>query len=195
MSLSERFDDALRFAHDLHRRQRRKGDDTPYIAHLLSVTSLVLEAGADEEEAIAALLHDAVEDQGGSQVLVAIRERFGPAVADIVAGCSEWDGDGERPAWRGRKERYIRHLASATASVLLISSADKLHNARALLADYRKYGEAVWSRFNGGREGTLWYYGAVSAALAAAGAPAPLTRELERVVAELGELARVGEEE
>lgn len=192
MSLSERFDEALAFAHDLHRRQRRKGDDTPYVAHLLGVTSLALEAGASEDEAIAALLHDAVEDQGGSRALEAIRGRFGPTVADIVSGCSEWSGDGEQPAWRIRKETYIRHLSGASRSVLLVSAADKLHNARALLADYRRHGEALWTRFNGKRAGTLWYYGAVSTALAEAGAPECLVHELERAVAELTTLAVSG---
>lgn len=192
MSLSERFDEALRFAHDLHRRQRRKGDDTPYIAHLLGVASLALEAGADEDEAIAALLHDAVEDQGGSAALAAIRERFGATVATIVEGCSEWDGVGDRPAWRARKERHIAQLAGASPSVLLIAGADKLHNARALLADYRKHGEALWRRFNGGRDGTLWYYEAVTRVLALAGAPQPLVRELTRTVAELHRAAETG---
>lgn len=192
MSLSERFDEALRVAHDLHRRQRRKGDDTPYIAHLLGVASLALEAGATEDEAIAALLHDAVEDQGGSRALGAIRDSFGPAVAAIVADCSDWDGDGERPAWRDRKERHIRHLAVASPSVLLVTAADKLHNARTLVVDYRRHGEALWSRFNGGRDGTLWYYRAIADALAGAGAPDDLVDQLQRVVAELGSLAATG---
>ena len=192
MSLSRRFDDALTLAHELHRKQRRKGDDTPYIAHLLGVASLSLEAGATEDEAIAALLHDAVEDQGGSAALAAIEERFGAKVAAIVAGCSEWHGDGERPPWRSRKENYIRHLAEASSSVLLVSAADKLHNARTLLADYRNHGETLWARFNGRRDGTLWYYDAVASALAEAGAPEALVGELQRVLAELKVLAATG---
>ncbi len=182
--LSERFERAFAYAHGLHRTQRRKGDGTPYVAHLLAVASLVIEAGGDEDEAIAALLHDAVEDQGGTPVLEEIRRRFGARVAGIVAGCSEPVGS-DRPPWRTRKKAHLERIAGASAAVLRVVAADKLHNARTLLSAYRRDGEAVWQRFSGGREGTLWYYRAMADALAAAGAPVALTDELDRVVAEI----------
>ena len=162
--LSERFEEALLLAARLHARQRRKGSDTPYVAHLMAVTALVLEHGGTEDEAIASLLHDAAEDQGGSQTLQLIRERFGDPVAETVAGLTDTD-DIHKPSWRPRKERYIAHLRTAPYSVRLIAAADKLHNARSVLTDYRALGEAVWDRFTGGREGTLWFYAAVNQAL------------------------------
>ncbi|MHB9023302.1 MAG: HD domain-containing protein [Armatimonadota bacterium] len=157
MTLTDHFNAALTFASRLHQRQRRKGTDIPYLAHLLAVTSIALEYGADEEEAIAALLHDAVEDQGGEETSVEIRKRFGDRVAEIVLACSD-TLESPKPSWNVRKERYITHLAEASPGALLVSAADKLHNARSILADFRRHGEAVFSRFNAGREGTLWYY-------------------------------------
>jgi GTP pyrophosphokinase len=133
------------------------------------------------------LLHDAAEDAGGRETLEQIRERFGETVAEIVAGCTDsWTIP--RPPWRGRKEAYIAHLRGASASVRLVSAADKLHNARTILADYRTLDEEVWSRFNGGREGTLWYYRALVDVLRDTGLP-PITEELDRVVSELERLA------
>jgi len=190
MSLSTRFEEALIYAVRLHAHQTRKGTGTPYVAHLLAVASIVLEHGADEDEAIAALLHDAAEDQGGRATLDEIRDRFGERVAEIVAGCTDsWTTP--RPAWRRRKEATIAHLRTASASVRLVSAADKLHNARTILADYRTLGEAVWSRFNGGREGTLWYYRSLVDVMQDTG-PAPIIEELARVVAELERLASAG---
>ncbi len=157
MEITEKFKEALDFAFDLHKKQRRKGSKTPYIGHLLSVAGLVFEMGGDEEEAIAALLHDAVEDQGGAPTLHAIRECFGDRVAEIVAGCSDTDQK-PKPPWRERKEAYLVHLATADPSVLRVSLADKIHNARDVLTSYRLVGDAVWDRFKGGKEGTLWYY-------------------------------------
>ena len=187
MMLSSRFEAALVFAARLHAGQLRKGTPVPYIAHLLAVASLVLEQGGDEDEAIAALLHDAAEDQGGAATLAEIRRRFGDAVADIVAACTDaWTTP--KPPWRGRKEAYLARLPHASAAAHLVSAADKLHNARTILADYRRLGEALWSRFDGGREGTLWYYGALVEALRAAG-PTPLVEELERIVTEIERLA------
>ncbi|GIW05999.1 MAG: hypothetical protein KatS3mg060_0804 [Dehalococcoidia bacterium] len=183
--LGPRFDNALLFAAELHRAQRRKGTAIPYLAHLLGVTSLVLEHGGDEDEAIAALLHDAVEDHGGAPVLAEIRRRFGERVADIVAACSD-TVETPKPPWRERKRAYLAHLETATPSVLLVSAADKLHNARTILADFRREGEAVWTRFNGGREGTLWYYRALAEAFTRLG-PIELAEELARVVAALPE--------
>ena len=188
MLLSPRFDDALAYAAQLHARQTRKGTRIPYIAHLLGVASIAIEYGANEDEAIAALLHDAVEDQGGPATREEIRHRFGQAVADIVDGCTDTD-EIPKPPWRRRKEDYIAHLRTASGSVLLVSAADTLHNARSTLADYRADGEAVWKRFTGGREGTLWYYRALVDAFRAAGST-PLVEELDRVVSDIERLAR-----
>lgn len=155
--LGPRFRKALPYAAHLHRSQVRKATRVPYVAHLLAVASLVLEDGGDEDEVIAALLHDAVEDQGGKPTLRAIRARFGPRVARIVEGCTDADTV-PKPPWRERKERYLARLRREPRSVLRVSAADKLHNARTLLGDYRRVGERLWARFTGGREGTLWYY-------------------------------------
>jgi (p)ppGpp synthase/HD superfamily hydrolase len=155
--LTARFERALVYAFQLHRRQTRKGSHTPYIAHLLAVTSLVIEDGGDEDQAIAALLHDAVEDQGGLVTLERIRTKFGDRVARIVEGCTDADSL-PKPPWRSRKEAYLNHLAGAPAEVRRVSLADKLHNARSILADLRQSGDSVWKRFNGGKDGTLWYY-------------------------------------
>ncbi len=181
--MSERFADALAFACRLHRGQARKLSGVPYISHLLAVTALVLEAGGDEDEAIAALLHDAVEDQGGAAAREKIRARFGARVAAIVDGCSDTDRT-PKPPWKQRKRAHVARLVSADPSVLLVSSADKLHNARSLLAEHRRVGEAIWEQFRGGREGTLWYYRAAADAIRDAGGT-PLSAALERTVAEL----------
>jgi GTP pyrophosphokinase len=163
----DRFPAALVFAARVHQDQRRKGTDVPYIAHVLGVASLALEYGATEDEAIGALLHDAAEDGGGEAMLAEIRAQFGDRVGDIVLGCSDSlveDPTQKRP-WLERKQEYVAHVAEATASVCLVSAADKLHNVRAIIRDYRTDGDDLWARFKGGREGTLWYYDAVSLAL------------------------------
>lgn len=183
MAPSKRFSEALVYATYLHAAQRRKGTQVPYVAHLLAVAAIVLEAGGTEDEAIAALLHDAVEDQGGAIVLQAIRERFGDEVAGIVRGCTDAEVF-PKPEWRVRKETYLAHIATAPPSTRLVSSADKLHNARALLCDYRTHGESIWSRFNGGRDGTLWYYRSLVNAFHAAGT-SRIVDELTRVVDDL----------
>jgi (p)ppGpp synthase/HD superfamily hydrolase len=192
MTLTARFEEALVLAVRLHAGQTRKGTDTPYISHLLAVAGIVLEHGASEDEAIAALLHDAAEDQGGRATLEKIRDRFGETVAEIVAGCTDsWTIP--RPPWRMRKKAYVAHLRGASASVRLVSAADKLHNARTILADYRALGESLWSRFNGGRKGTLWYYRTLVDVLRDTGPPpiveASIIEELDRVVSELERLA------
>ena len=184
--LSSDFCEALNYAVQMHLRQFRKGTPIPYVSHLLAVASLVLEYGGTEEEAIAALLHDAVEDQGGRQVLDRIRRRFGETVAEIVEGCTDAETI-PKPPWRERKEAYIRHIASASQSVCLVCAADKLHNARAILRDYRELGEGLWSRFNGGREGTLWYYRTLLIALRMRYKSAVLD-DLEREIHELENL-------
>lgn len=181
--LTTRFDDALHYAADLHRRQTRKGTRVPYISHLLAVTSLVLEDGGDEDQAIAALLHDAVEDQGGMDTLEEIRQRFGERVARIVLACSD-SFITPKPPWRERKEKYLAHLADAPADVLRVSLADKVHNARSILGDLRQNGQAVWGRFNGGRAGTLWYYQELARIFQQV-RPSPLASELNRVVSEM----------
>jgi GTP pyrophosphokinase len=193
MKLSPDFDEALAYAARLHAGQVRKGSETPYIAHLLAVAAIALEHGASEDEAIAALLHDAVEDQGGRPTLERIRRRFGDEVATIVDGCTDTD-EMHKPSWRPRKERYIAHLRQAPYAVRLVAAADKLHNAHSVLAEYRILGEELWTKFTGGREGTLWFYPAVAAALQAARQPGEdqldaLIAELARVVAALERVA------
>ena len=187
MKLSTRFEEALVFATQLHAGQTRKGTTIPYISHLLAVTAIVLEHGGNEDEAIAARLHDSIEDQGGASTREELRRRFGDRVVEIVDGCTDTDVM-PKPPWRERKEAYIAHLSVASAPVRLVSAADKLHNARAVLEDYRIVGEALWKRFNGGKEGTLWYYRAVVDALRKAGM-SPLIEELDRVVSEIECLA------
>jgi (p)ppGpp synthase/HD superfamily hydrolase len=184
MTPSRRYDEALAWASELHRGQKRKGTEVPYVAHLLAVSSLALEAGAGEDEAIAALLHDAVEDQGGAPTLARIRERFGDVVADIVDGCTESDQD-PKPPWKERKEAYLAHLAEAPANVRLVSLCDKLHNARNILSDLRTHGPAVWDRFTGGRDGSLWYYTSLVAAYRRAGMTGAHLDELARTVDEM----------
>jgi GTP pyrophosphokinase len=159
-----RFEAAMVYAHQVHQNQRRKGTGIPYIAHVLGVAALAIEYGATEDEAIAALLHDAAEDGGGEATLAEIRARFGDAVADIVLGCSDSlveDPEDKLP-WRERKENYLAHLENASASVCLVSAADKLHNVRSIMRDYREHGEEIWDRFQGRRDGTLWYYETVA---------------------------------
>lgn len=155
--LTARFDEALSYASRLHASQIRKGSGIPYVSHLLAVAALVLEHGADEDEAIAALLHDAVEDQGGDPTRAEIERRFGARVAAIVDGCTDTDVM-PKPPWRARKDAYIQHLGEVSPSVLLVSVADKLHNARAILADYREIGDELWTRFTADRDQQLWYY-------------------------------------
>src|ERR1700731_1828566 len=157
LKLGPRFLRAFLFAAEKHKAQTRKASTIPYIAHLMGVASLVLEAGGDEDLAIAALLHDVVEDCGGAPMLKQVRRRFGKRVAHVVDGCTDADTEPKAP-WRERKEKYLRHLKTADADTLLVSAADKLNNVRSILSDYRAIGESVWSRFNAGREGTLWYY-------------------------------------
>jgi (p)ppGpp synthase/HD superfamily hydrolase len=160
VKLSRRFEQALLFATRKHASQSRKGTPAPYISHLMGVAGLVLEAGGDEDLAIAALLHDVVEDCGGAPMLKEVRRRFGKRVAHVVQGCTDTDQD-PKPPWRERKENYIKHLRTASADVHLVSAADKVHNARHILTDYYEVGEPIWDRFNGKRDGTLWYYRAL----------------------------------
>ncbi len=189
MAYSERFDDALLYASNLHRDQKRKGGDTPYVTHLLGVASIVGENDGTEDEVIAALLHDAVEDHPrDGATKKEIVERFGGNVAGIVDGCSDTDVE-PKPAWLERKEAYIAHVAGASESVRLVSAADKLHNARAILADLRTLGDELWGRFKGGKDDTLWYYRELVGRFQAAGTNA-IVEELALVVGEIERLAR-----
>jgi (p)ppGpp synthase/HD superfamily hydrolase len=188
-TLSPRFAEALCYASRLHATQKRKGTGIPYISHLLAVTAIVLEQGGSEDEAIAALLHDAVEDQGGAKTREEIRRRFGENVVAIVDGCTDTDLE-PKPEWWERKRRYIEHLHHAPSSVQLVAAADKLHNVRSIVADYRQLGEAIWGRFNGGREGTLWYYRELADTFCRI-SPSSLAEELDRTVCMLEEVAGV----
>jgi (p)ppGpp synthase/HD superfamily hydrolase len=185
--LTDRFDRALLYATHVHGGQTRKGTGTPYVAHLLAVAATVLEYGGDEDLAIAALLHDSAEDQGGKARLDDVRNRFGHRVARVVEACSDSLANtsaGERKAdWRQRKERYIAHLRHADEDILRVSLADKVHNARAILRDRRKpeIGAAIWSRFSQPREATLWYYRGL-ADVFRAHLPGQLADELTEIV-------------
>jgi (p)ppGpp synthase/HD superfamily hydrolase len=182
MTLTPRFTEAVAYALAAHAGQVRKGGTIPYVSHLLAVSAIVLEYAGDEEATVAALLHDVVEDAGGRPRLADVRARFGDRVADIVEGCTDADTL-PKPPWRGRKEAYIARLAKEPPAVQLVSAADKLHNARSLLADHFEVGSALWGRFRGGKEGTLWYYRTLVGTYSQA--PPALVRELDRVVTEL----------
>ena len=186
--LGARFYRALGYAARLHATQLRKGTARPYIAHLLGVASIVLSNGGNEDDAIAALLHDAVEDQGGKPQLQRIRKMFGPRVAEIVDGCTDADTV-PKPPWRERKEKYLRHLLTADSSVRLISAADKIYNAQETLTDARAVGDDVWKRFHATKEETLWYYREVVKILKRRG-PHALAEDLERVVEQLASTSR-----
>ncbi|HYL09146.1 MAG TPA: HD domain-containing protein [Candidatus Acidoferrales bacterium] len=185
--LTGRFIRALGYSARVHAHQMRKGKDRPYIGHLLGVASIVIEHGGDEDQAIAALLHDAVEDQGGRPRLEEIRRKFGSRVARMVDGCTDAYSD-PKPEWHARKKAYVERIRREPAEIQLISAADKLHNAREVLADFRLVGDAVWSRFKGGKEGTLQYYRQMVDALSESGRT-PLVDELARVVSKLERLA------
>jgi len=186
MILSSRFTDALTYAASLHANQRRKITHEPYLAHLLAVTALVLEYGGGEDEAIAALLHDAVEDQGGAATREEIRRRFGPAVVEIVEGCTDTDQT-PKPPWRERKEAHVARLREASPSVQLVVAADKIHNARSIDRGYRLLGDELWGHFRGGRDGMIWYFRAVADALSHA-ERSPIVDELEAAVTSLERL-------
>ncbi len=187
MYLSSRYEAALVMASQLHASQKRKGTSIPYISHLLAVSSLVLEHGGSEDQAIAALLHDAVEDQGGLPTLVKIRDHFGDVVAEIVDHCTDAYEE-PKPEWRIRKEEYIASIAKKPLDAVLVSCADKLHNARAILNDLRTLGDELWGRFTGGKEGTLWYYQSLVDAFDDTLGNS-LSEELKRTVNEINDLS------
>ncbi|MDF5738345.1 MULTISPECIES: HD domain-containing protein [unclassified Nostoc] len=181
--LTEKFELALVYATRLHASQTRKNSGVPYVAHLLSVAALVLEARGTEEEAIASLLHDSIEDQGGKSTREEIRQRFGETVLAIVDGCTEWDTP-PKPPWLKRKQQYLENLRYALPSVRLVSLADKLHNARSLLADWQQHGNVIWADFSAGKEKTLWFYQSLVQVYQETGSDW-MTEELKQVVSQL----------
>lgn len=180
---SRRFIEALGYAAAVHSRQIRKKTGRPYIGHLLSVASIVIEYGGDEEMAIAALLHDAVEDQGGLPRLKEIRRKFGERVARIVDGCTDSYVE-PKPPWLERKRAYVQRVAGESTNVRWVSAADKLSNVRETLHDLRVHGDSIFKRFQGNKDGTLWYYRALVDEFRKAGSN-PLVEELDRTVTEL----------
>jgi len=185
-ALTERFLAAVALAQEVHGHVRRSGTEIPYLAHLLVVTGLVIEDGGDEDQAIAAMLHDAVEDGGGEEMLERITRSFGPRVAAIVEACSDTVDLGDVEAWTERKRRYLAHLPEVDDDAILrVVLADKVHNARSIVRDYRDEGHALWERFTQktARE-QLWYYGGLLAFFAER-RPGPLTEDLLRAVGEL----------
>ena len=184
--LGDRFERALVYATQLHSQQVRKGSGIPYISHLLSVAALVLEDGGDEDLAIAALLHDAIEDQGGDKTRQEIQAKFGDRVVNIVNGCTDAEVI-PKPPWKERKQQYIDKMRHASPEVRQVSMADKLHNARSILADYHRGDTDIWSRFKGGKEGTLWYYRSLVEIDRQAGG-SYLSEECDRVVKQLEQI-------
>lgn len=181
------FERALVLARRLHEHQVRKGTTIPYVAHLLAVAGIVLEDGGTETQAIAALLHDAPEDQGGMAALEEIRVLFGDAIAAIVESCTD-SFEHPKPPWKERKLRYLKRLAEEPVETLEVSLADKVHNARAIVRDLEVHGPALWRRFNVGAEEQLWYYRSLADVFWARH-PGPRSAELVRLVDRIAELA------
>jgi GTP pyrophosphokinase len=197
---NNRLEEAFSFASRLHASQRRKGSGVPYVAHLMSVSALVLEHGGSQDQAIGALLHDAVEDQGDDYaggrpgLRSEIRNRFGETVLRIVNDCTDDDGfekgaaasaEAETESWKRRKQAYLDHLTALDSPALLVSCADKVHNARAILNDYRQHGSSLWPRFRARTaENQFWYYGTLANIFQSKGI-GPLADELGRIVGEL----------
>lgn len=183
-----RFLDALDYAVRLHGNDFRKGTSIPYAAHLLGVCALVLLDGGTEDEAVAALLHDALEDHPGEAGRELIAGRFGERVLAIVEACTDTPADykgGDKPPWRPRKEQYLQHLEKASPEQVRVALADKLDNARSVLADYRQIGEPLWKRFNAGKEEQLWFFRRLAEVFRKAGARGFLITEFELTVSEL----------
>jgi (p)ppGpp synthase/HD superfamily hydrolase len=192
MSISEKFQEALIYATRVHGNQIRKKTGIPFIAHILGVTAIAMEYGANETEAIGAILHDTVEDCGGMKRLQDIREKFGEDVAGIVDGCTD-TYEAPKPPWLERKRAYIEHLKQlkqSDSSTRLVSASDKLHNTRAILAELRRHGLGVFERFSGKMDGTLWYYRTLVTTFRRHGDHADLIDELDRVVSEIEKFVR-----
>lgn len=196
--LGQKFDDALALASELHREQIRKDAPIPYLSHLMAVASMVLEANAYyrmdnvEDVAIGALLHDSIEDQGHSITLDEIRSRFGDTVHRIVLECSDAivrSPESEKPPWRERKEKYLAEIRSKSRETLLVSCADKLHNARCILFDYDRIGDQIWDRFNAGKAGTAWYYQGLADGFESAWLENPLLPEFRVLVERMQRVA------
>lgn len=186
--LTDQFAKAMVYAERKHHTQVRKGGDIPYVGHLLSVAGLVINDNGSEAQAIAALLHDAVEDAGGPETLHEIRAEFGDEVARIVEECSDTDKE-PKPPWRKRKQDYIDHLADVGDDTLLVSVADKLDNARSMLRDYHEHGPSLWQRFTvKNPDDHLWYFGGLLDAYRARGLNSWMVDELSRVTDELKSL-------
>ena len=188
--LTQRIGQALTLAVQAHAGQLRKGTTIPYVAHVMGVSSLALDFGADEDQAIAALLHDVLED-AGPHFAETIEKQFGQRVLTIVQGCTDGvpDASGQKPDWHERKRAYLAHLADASDEVLLVSGADKLHNARAILSDLQTIGPAVWERFSTKKDGTLWYYRCIADVFTSR--RAPIADQLARTVSEIEKVAGV----
>ena len=177
-----RLSEAASLAFHIHAEQLRKGTIIPYVSHLLGVASITLEYGGDEDQGCAALLHDAIED-GGAEWEAVIQDRFGPRIAAIVRACTDADTQ-PKPPWRARKEAYLAHLETEGHDALLVSAADKLHNVRAIVSDLQTHGLSMFTRFNAGQEGTLWYYVALAEVFARR-FPGPLAHQLSGAVAQM----------
>lgn len=184
---SRRYIDALGWSAELHASQVRKGSGVPYVVHLLNVSSLIWLNGGDEDQAIAGLLHDAVEDQGGQPTLDLIRERYGDRIATIVDACTDADVI-PKPPWTERKRAHLAHVADMPEDALLVTAADKFDNITSVLIDFDALGDAIWDRFKGERDGTVWYYQQMSTALSDR-LDIQLTRRLADAVIRLGEKA------
>lgn len=189
--LTSRFSEALVLAVTLHASDLRKGTTVPYVSHLLGVCSLVLNDGGDEDEAIAALLHDALEDHGDAVTARELGERFGARVRDLVVACTDTPPDftgGDKPPWRNRKEQYLAHVRQSRAGDLRVSLADKLYNARALVTDVGRFGDGVWERFKAPKPDQIWYYTSLVSAYQASGVRGPMFDEFGRIVGLLSRL-------
>lgn len=186
--LTKRISEALALAVEAHAGQLRKGTEIPYVSHVMGVASLALDFGADEDQAIAALLHDVLED-GGPHFAAVIAEQFGQRVLSIVQGCTDGvpDASGQKADWHVRKRSYLAHLADASDDVLLVSGSDKLHNARAILSDLQTIGPVVWERFSTKKDGTLWYYRSMVDVFT--NRRSPIADQLARTVNEICKLA------
>ena len=192
--LTEKYSKAVLYASTLHRAQTRKGNDIAYMAHLLGVSALVLEARGDEDQAIAALLHDAAEDQGGQPTLDVIADRFGQRVADIVKACSDSlsEDPDEKAPWLVRKTHHISMLATADDDVIIVAMADKVHNARSIVSDLSVHGPKTWQKFNASSEQILWYYTSNLLVARERTASGFLVDALERALVEMGAFAEQG---
>lgn len=191
MAISEKYQHALQYCTTLHKDQVRKGSGIPYISHLLSVSCLIWENGGDEQTAIAGLLHDAAEDQGGEETLAEIEHLFGSQIASIVRECSDSlvATEEEKQEWRIRKKNYLQSLPGKSGAALLVTLADKYHNAASILQDYRRIGDQLWDRFHGKKDGTLWYYQQIIQMLANKCSKQYLFQQLKHTVAEIHSLA------